>query len=169
MIKIKNSNYRSGCIVGKNKLIQFIRKLKKDKKIIGICDGSFDLLHPGHITHLNSAKKVCDVLIVLVARDKMSKERKGTNRPLFSEKVRAFSVSQIKSVDFVVLNNNTFDVLKIVKPDYYIKGPDYKNKNEKDHKKVIKFMEGFGGKVVYTEDQKLSTSEIITYIKKEVE
>ncbi|MCG4715611.1 adenylyltransferase/cytidyltransferase family protein, partial [Faecalibacillus intestinalis] len=67
---------------------------------IGFCCGAYDLLHPGHMKHLEQAKKICDVLIVAVTCDKYVKERKGNGRPIYNEKQRVFNVSGLKSVDY---------------------------------------------------------------------
>ena len=51
-----------------------IALLRKKNKNIALCHGVFDLLHPGHISHLNQAKKLADILVVsLTADDKVSK------------------------------------------------------------------------------------------------
>ena len=179
MIKTEDKYYQSNNILTKEALDKKIASLKKEGKKIGMCTGSFDLMHPGHISHFISAKKICDVLVVCVAHDWFNKSKANTKgRPIFSEQSRAFSVSQLKPVDFVVFNENNWEIIQLIKPDYYIKGPDY-NKERKELKiseeflkelnKNIENIRSVGGEIYFTDDEKLSTTDIIKYIKKEVD
>ena len=108
-------------------LNQIAKVLRKKKKKISLCHGVFDLLHPGHINHFNQAKKISDILIVSVTSDK--KVLKGPGHPHFDEKSRMMSIASLQSVDYVVLSNNfsSVDVIEKIKPNYYVKGSDYKN------------------------------------------
>ncbi len=170
MIKTNDTAYRADNILSKEELEKRVMELKSEGKKIGLCSGSFDLLHPGHMTYFFSAKKKCDVLVVCVAYDRFSEQRKNKKgRPIFSEKVRAYSVSQLKPVDFVVLNSDDRIIMNLIKPDYYIKGPDYLEKITPDLQEQKEHLESLGGKLVFTEDEKLSTTDIIKYIKEEVE
>lgn len=168
MIEV-NGNYDSQNILNENELVGKISFLKKKNRTIGLCIGAFDLLHPGHIAHLISAKKFCDVLVVGVTSDKHVSKRKRRN-PIFNEHMRAYSVSQIKSVDYVFISNYlTADkVITLIKPDVYIKGPDYANKNTPGITSDRKAIQDIGGEIKYTTDQKLSSTEIIKYIQDDV-
>ncbi|MDD5012062.1 MAG: adenylyltransferase/cytidyltransferase family protein [Candidatus Nanoarchaeia archaeon] len=169
MIDTDNSYYLLSNILTENGLVKKIQELKYEKKIIGLCSGSFDLLHPGHITHLTSAKNFCDVLFVAIATDNLSekiKSRKG--RPVFSQEVRAYSVAQLKPVDFVLYNENEYSTIDLIQPDFYIKGKDYLNKTDPVLDKIKEFLEARGGKIVFTVDEKLSTTQLIEYIKHEI-
>lgn len=110
-----------------NNLIKSIQKLKRQGKKIGFCWGAFDLLHPGHVRHLEEAKKICEVLVVGITSDKNIKLRKGLGRPIFNEKLRAYLVGQIKPVDFVFINTDShaINAIKKIKPHFCIKGGDY--------------------------------------------
>lgn len=166
MIEAKGVYY-SNNILGEDSLIKLISSLKEKNRIIGLCVGAFDLLHAGHITHFASAKKYCDVLVVGVTSDKfISKRKKG--RPIFSEQLRAYSISQIKPVDYVFISDylTANEAISLVKPDFYIKGPDYKNKDEEEINSERDSVKRVGGKIVYTSDEKLSATDIIDYIKK---
>ena len=141
----------------KNKEIsKKISILKKNKKKIVLCHGVFDLVHYGHILHLNSAKKFGDYLIVSVTSDKFV--NKGPGKPLFSQFQRIQYLSNLEMIDGVILSNtaSAIDVLKLIKPNIYVKGPDYvKTKNDKTKKIVLekKLVKKFGGEIKYTEDQ----------------
>ena len=84
---------------------KLVSDLKKKEKKIGLCHGGFDLLHPGHIKHFESAKSLCDVLFVSVTSDKFVSERKGSGRPIFNDTLRAFSIASLEFVDYVFISN----------------------------------------------------------------
>jgi rfaE bifunctional protein kinase chain/domain/rfaE bifunctional protein nucleotidyltransferase chain/domain len=145
-------------------LIKSLNKIRKKNKKIVLCHGVFDLVHLGHIKHFQSAKSYGDYFVVSLTVDKFIK--KGPGRPLFNEEQRLEFLNQIKLIDKVILSEtqSAEDVIKLVKPDYYVKGPDYlKNENDKTKKIFFekKLVESFGGKIIYTKDQAFSSSKII--------
>ena len=166
MISTKGT-YASGNILKERELINIINKLKSQKKKIGLCVGAFDLLHPGHVNHFISAKKYCDVLVVGITTDRFVRQNKNKSRPIYNQQLRAFFVSQIKPVDFVFLSDyrTADEAIKLLKPDFYIKGPDYIDDKRKDIESERASIEKIGGKIVYTSDEKLSSTEIIWHIK----
>ena len=171
MIRVEEGFYKSGKIVEQSDLIERINMLRKGGKSIGVCTGGFDFLHPGHMTHLASAKKYCDILVVSVAHDSLNAQRSGyKGRPIFSEKVRAYSVSQLKSVDLVVLNDDVKEIIELIKPNYYFRGLDYLTQygSNPDFASQVDLMHSLGGKIIYTQDEKLSTTHIIDYVKREI-
>ena len=166
MIKLKEEYYQSSNILTEKELFNKLAELRRQGRKIGLCTGSFDLLHPGHITHLEAAKKVCDVLFVAIARDlDHAKTKKERGRPIFSHSLRAFMVSKLKPVDYVFLDNWIADINKVIRPDVYIKGKDYAGGKEDDQEKIVS---SYGGKTYYTADEKLSTTDIINYIRNHV-
>ena len=122
------------------------------------------MLHIGHLKHFKSAKKYGDILVISVTPDKFV--QKGFERPYFNSEQRMESLASIEVVDFVILNNSTnaVDIIKKIKPNYYVKGPDYKNFKEditgqiKNEELVVKKN---GGKTVFTEDPIYSSSSIL--------
>ena len=154
----------------KKKIIQFlevekiIKKLKvKGKKIVH-CHGVFDLLHIGHLKHFESAKKYGDILIISVTPDKFV--YKGFNRPYFNSEQRMESLASVEIIDFVVLNEsaNAVDIIKKIKPDYYCKGPDYKNFKDDitgQIKNELLAVKKNKGKLIYTNDSIHSSSSIL--------
>lgn len=141
-----------------------VSELKKKKLKIVHCHGVFDIVHIGHIKHLKKAKDHGDILIVTVTSDKFV--NKGSNRPTFNQKKRLEFLSELESVDFVCLSNfpSATNLLKLIKPDIYVKGQDYKNsKNDKTGK--INFetqlVKKFGGKIIFTHEETFSSSNII--------
>ena len=114
-------------IIDISNIEKVLKPIKKKGKKIVHCHGVFDLLHIGHFKHFESAKKYGDILIVSVTPDKFV--YKGFSRPLFKSEQRLESLTTIQVIDFVVLNNsrNAVDIINKIKPDYYCKGPDYKD------------------------------------------
>src|SRR3989344_8635732 len=82
---------------------EITKQVKMKGGTVGICHGGFDLLHPGHIKHFESAKKICDTLVVSVTSDRFVTSRKGDGRPVFAEQLRAYAIANLSVVDFVVI------------------------------------------------------------------
>lgn len=133
------------------------------KKIIH-CHGVFDLLHPGHITHLQQAKAMGDVLVVSITSARYV--NKGPDRPYFNDETRLNTVAALEMVDYVVLSDypTAIEVISAVKPDYYIKGMEYRDINNDvtgEIKNEIDEVEKYGGQVRYTEGQVFSSTKLI--------
>jgi len=142
--------------------LDLIRK-STDKKIVH-CHGVFDLLHYGHLQHLRSAKKFGDILVVTITSDKYV--NKGPDRPRFGEIKRAEMLSSLDIVDYVAISDYKLAIpaIKKLRPNYYVKGPDYKDKDS-DITGGIKLEEdtlrAFDGKLVFTNDQIESSTKLI--------
>ena len=145
--------------------LNILRKnYNKEKKKIVLCHGVFDLIHIGHMKHFKSAKNYGDILVVSITPDNFV--NKGPKRPVFGEKLRAELLSNISSVDHVVINNTStaINLIKKLKPNIYCKGPDYKKHSDDitgQIKNEIKALEGHGGKIKYTSDITNSSSTLI--------
>jgi rfaE bifunctional protein kinase chain/domain/rfaE bifunctional protein nucleotidyltransferase chain/domain len=89
------------------------------------CHGCFDIVHPGHIQHLQFARSLGDVLLVTVSGD--SHVNKGVNRPLIPDDLRASSLAALECVDWVHVNEHATAVplLEALQPDVYVKGREY--------------------------------------------
>ncbi|HTB07970.1 MAG TPA: PfkB family carbohydrate kinase [Bacteroidia bacterium] len=140
------------------------KKLKKQGKTIAQCHGCFDLLHPGHIKHFQAAKGKADRVVVTITPDRYV--NKGPGRPVFSEQLRMESIAAMEAVDYVALNRwpTAVEPIKLLKPDYYVKGQDYKER-EKDVTKGIlaeeSAVKSVGGKLFFTEEIVFSSSNLI--------
>lgn len=151
-------------IVSLEQLAEECKKLKKQRKKIAQCHGCFDLLHPGHIKHFQSAKAAADILIVTLTPDRFV--NKGPGRPVFPEQLRMESIAALESVDYVALNHwpTAVETIKMLRPTYYVKGPDYKDK-EKDTTKGIydeeAAVKAVGGQLYITDDVTFSSSHLI--------
>ncbi len=139
-------------------------RLKSDRKKIVFTNGCFDIIHAGHVSYLNEAKKFGDVLIVGLNSDKSVKCLKGVERPVMGEKDRAYILANIKPVDYVVIfdEDTPYNLINLINPDVLVKGGDYEGK-EIIGKDIV---ESAGGKTVlinFLEGK--STSGIIKKIK----
>ncbi|MCZ7614479.1 MAG: D-glycero-beta-D-manno-heptose 1-phosphate adenylyltransferase [Ignavibacteriaceae bacterium] len=128
-------------------------------------NGVFDLVHAGHVDYLSKAKKLGDVLIVGLNSDDSVKRIKGDRRPILKQEERAFIISNLKPVDYVVLfdDDTPEKLISEIIPDILVKGADW------SIEKIIgkDIVERNGGKVMnikFVNDQ--STSKIIDLIVK---
>ena len=93
-------------------------------------NGTFDVLHPGHIALLNTARSYGDFLIVAIDTDRRVKELKGDKRPINCQQDRSIMLSNLKAVDVVEFFDSTAELIEIMemyKPDVYVKGSDWKH------------------------------------------
>ena len=93
-------------IISIHETIKLSKKFRQEGKNIVVAGGVFDILHQGHILFLENAKKCGDVLFVLLESNRNAKRKKGENRPIHAQKDRAFVLSALKPVDYVVLLND---------------------------------------------------------------
>lgn len=139
-------------------------KLKKEGKTIALCHGVFDLIHPGHIIHLQQAKEMADILVVSVTAAEFV--RKGPGRPYFNDEMRLKFLEAIACVDYVMLSEGytVDDIVVTVEPDLYIKGEEYAKEAEDITGNMTperELVEKHGGKVAYTSGQTFSSTKLI--------
>jgi len=138
--------------------------LKSEGKKIVHCHGVFDLLHVGHIKHFKEAKTFGDVLVVTITPDEFV--NKGPGRPAFSTSLRLEALSELESIDYVIANKwpTAEEIIKIIQPNVYCKGPDYKNHSDDLTGKISEeesVVNSNGGKVMYTNDITFSSSSLL--------
>src|SRR3989339_290740 len=124
-------------------------------KKIGLCHGSYDVLHAGHIEHFTEAKKICDILYVTITADKYILKQ---GKPVLSSERRAKHLLHLSCVEGVAIVNDYSAVpaIEAVKPDFYIKGKEYENLNQDATKKIYKekdTVEKNGGALYFTSDK----------------
>ena len=93
-------------------------------------NGTFDVLHPGHIALLNTARSYGDHLVVAIDTDRRVRELKGEQRPINNQTDRRIMLSNLKAVDIVEFFDSTEELVKLMeryKPDVYVKGNDWKH------------------------------------------
>lgn len=88
-----------------------------------LCCGCFDALHVGHVAHLQAARAMGDTLIVALTLDNYV--NKGPGRPLFRFDERKRMLEALRCVDLVIGHADVTITLLAVRPDIYVKGPDY--------------------------------------------
>ena len=132
-------------IISRSQLASYIHKFRTTKKKIAFTNGTFDILHRGHVTYLEKAKKEADILFVGVNSDASVKSYKGPDRPINPEKDRMCVLAALACVDYVILftEPTPLNLIKAIKPDVLIKGADWKINQIAGAKEV----KSWGGKV----------------------
>ena len=125
---LHNGSYSTSKIISKDELAMLLPSLR-EKKII-FSNGCFDLLHAGHISYLQQARGLGDLLIVGLNSDDSVKRLKGENRPINNQNDRALMLCALECVDFVVIfdEDTPLELIKLIKPHTLVKGEDYKGK-----------------------------------------
>jgi rfaE bifunctional protein nucleotidyltransferase chain/domain len=138
-------------------------KLKAESKKVVFTNGVFDLIHSGHVDYLSKSKKLGDVLIVGLNTDDSVRRIKGDKRPILKQEERAFILTNLKPVDYVIsFDEDTPEkLISEIIPDILVKGADWAVE------KIVgrEIVENNGGKVInieFVNDQ--STSKIIDLI-----
>ena len=125
----------------------FVNNLRQKNANVRIVftNGIFDILHRGHVTYLEEAKSLGDILILGLNSDESARRLKGKDRPFVDQDDRAFVLSRLESVDIVSIfeDDTPINLIKNIKPDVLVKGGDY-NLSE-----IVgrDFVESNGGKV----------------------
>lgn len=120
--------HNSPRVLTQKNLAGVVDAYKNQNKKIVFTNGCFDLLHIGHVTYLEEAKKRGDILIVGINTDASVRKLKGPTRPIQNENDRAAILAALKSVDHTVLfdEETPLNLIKQVKPDVLVKGGDWK-------------------------------------------
>lgn len=131
---------------------------------VALCHGVFDLLHMGHVRHLQQARGHADRLIVTITGDAFV--NKGPGKPVFSENLRAEMLSALSCVDWVGINHTSdaIPLLQTIQPDFYVKGSDYADATADITGKIQierDAVEAVGGRLVFTDDITFSSSELL--------
>ena len=160
----KMNNTKKLIFYDRRELACLLKKKSMQGKIIVFTNGCFDILHRGHLSYLNKAKKLGDILVVGLNTDRSVRKIKGDKRPYNKEKDRAFVLAHIKPVDYVCLFDEPTParLIRSIRPSILVKGGDYK-----DHEIVgAKDVKGWGGKVIILPYIKgCSTTRLIKKIK----
>lgn len=133
---------------------------KAAKQKIVFTNGCFDLLHAGHVTYLEAAKKTGDKLILGLNTDRSVSALKGPTRPVIHENDRARVLAALEAVDAVILfdEDTPLNLIHAIKPDVIVKGDDYTEDQVVGGKEV----KSWGGEVkLIPLVQGRSTSKII--------
>jgi D-beta-D-heptose 7-phosphate kinase/D-beta-D-heptose 1-phosphate adenosyltransferase len=97
-----------------------------------VVNGTFDVLHPGHIHLLNYAKSLGDYLLVLIDSDRRVQELKGPQRPVFNQGQRRLFLENLKAVDEVQIFDSREELVALLQDygaDIMVKGSDYRDRS----------------------------------------
>ena len=108
-------------------LLNLVKDWKANKQKIVFTNGCFDLLHAGHVTYLEAAKKTGDKLILGLNTDRSVSTLKGPTRPVVQEGDRARVLAALEAVDAVILfdDDTPLALIDAIRPEVIVKGDDY--------------------------------------------
>jgi len=144
-------------------IVRFGREKRNGKRVV-FTNGCFDLLHPGHIQSLETARALGDVLIVGLNSDESVRELKGPGRPVIPALERAEILASLECVDAVLIFEELTPqrVVAALLPDILVKGGDWPGNQIVGREEV----EAAGGKVVLVDVVPgYSTTEILKRIR----
>ena len=145
-------------------LATVLHGLRNQGRKIVHCHGVFDLVHIGHVRHLEEARRYGDLLVVTLTPDQWV--NKGPHRPAFPEDLRAEMLAALSCVDYVAINRwpTAVETIKLLKPHYFAKGSEYREA-KKDVTGFIseeeQAVQAIGSQLVFTEDIVFSSSNLI--------
>jgi len=147
-----------------DELAKIFAGLKNQGKKAVLCHGVFDLLHPGHIKHFAAARREGDVLAVTLTEDRYV--GKGPGRPVFNQRLRAETLAEIETIDYVAINRwpTAVETLKKLKPDVYVKGSDYADRSRDLTGEILKeeqAVKSGGGRIHFTDEISFSSTELL--------
>ena len=125
------TNWRHEKIVTPGEAARIAARLRAEGRRLVTTNGSFDLLHAGHLDQLEEARRQGDALFVGVNTDAAVRAAKGPHRPLISEEARAALLAALTCVDYVMIMPGSYaeepmlSLLESVLPHVHVNGPDY--------------------------------------------
>jgi D-beta-D-heptose 7-phosphate kinase/D-beta-D-heptose 1-phosphate adenosyltransferase len=110
-----------------DQLAPILKNLQNQGKKVVFTNGVFDLLHLGHVTYLQKARDLGDLLVVALNSDASVKRIKGPLKPLLPLEERAEMLLALACVDYVTFfeDDTPFEAVKILRPDILVKGGDW--------------------------------------------
>ena len=108
-------------------LVDRRRRWKDENQRVVFTNGCYDILHPGHIRLLESARSLGDILILGLNTDAGVQRMKGLGRPFFNEQQRIALALQLEAVDAVTLFDEATprELIAALLPDVLVKGADW--------------------------------------------
>lgn len=135
-------------VVGWDDLSKWRAQVRKAGRSLVVTNGCFDLLHAGHVTYLEQARRLGDALLVGLNGDDAVRQLKGQDRPINNEQDRALVLAALESVAGVCIfaEATATRFLAHAQPDVYVKGGDYTLETlNQDERRTV---EKCGGKIV---------------------
>ena len=138
-----------GRVLTQSELILQLAQRKGNGERVVFTNGCFDLLHPGHVYSLESARRLGDLLVVGINSDASVRGNKGADRPVVPSEERAELLAALECVDYVVVFDDPtpHDLIAAILPDVLVKGGDW-GANEIVGREEV---EAAGGRVVSAE------------------
>lgn len=108
-------------------LVELCRQWRSSNLRVVLTNGTFDLLHVGHVRYLQEARDLGDVLVVGINSDASVRGYKGAGRPVVPQDERAEIVAALRCVDYVTIFDEptATHLVETLQPDIYVKGGDY--------------------------------------------
>ena len=128
------AEYRPETRAGSSKLctleevVSLANAARAEGRQVVFTNGVFDILHAGHVSYLEQAAALGDMLILGLNSDASTRRLKGPSRPVNSEEARAAVLSGLEAVDHIVLfdADTPIDLIRTLRPDTLVKGGDYR-------------------------------------------
>jgi D-glycero-beta-D-manno-heptose 1-phosphate adenylyltransferase len=116
-----------GRVLSRSRAVELVARLRHSGKTVVFTNGVFDLLHPGHVRYLETARSLGDALIVGLNADASVRRNKGPSRPVTPEGERAEVLAALASVDAVVIfaEDTPAEIVRALQPDILVKGADW--------------------------------------------
>jgi D-glycero-beta-D-manno-heptose 1-phosphate adenylyltransferase len=126
MAELWSHAHRSKLILPEN-LESKIKELRKNNVKIATLNGSFDLLHAGHLQIIFEASQMADILLVALNTDASIQAYKSIDRPIIPLKYRLQMMAALEFVDYVTWFNETDPrlLLEEIKPDVHVNGEEW--------------------------------------------
>jgi len=159
-----------GCVLSTEKITDLdqIAELASARRARGerivLCHGTFDLIHIGHIRHLQAARREGDALFVTLTADAFVS--KGPDRPIFNEALRLENMAALACVDCVALVHDitALPAIHAIQPSVYVKGGDYRDAADDltgNIRREMDAVSAHGGETIFTDDIVFSSTRLL--------
>ena len=145
-------------------LAVIIKDKKAQGKKVAQCHGVFDLLHRGHLHQFEQVKSKADILVVSLTADQYV--LKGPGRPVFNQNIRAEMMAALELVDFVTIveSISAIEIIKLLKPNYYVKGQSYQEASKDITGKIgpeVEAINTVGGEMMFTNEIPIRSTPLL--------
>ena len=147
MLRHALAGHDSSKLLSPESLEETARAWQAKRRRVVLANGCFDLLHSGHLSLLESAARLGDILLVAINSDASVRRLKGSGRPILSDVERAAALARLSCVDAVTIfdSDSPVETVRRVRPKVLVKGEDYLGKQVLGREDV----ESCGGRVVF--------------------
>ncbi len=148
--------------------LDFLKSFRRTHQgqTIVLCLGCFDLLHPGHLRHLQAARSMGDVLVVAVTSDRYI--NKGLGRPWFNQLLRMEMVGALWCVEYAFVNDypTGVEAIRALRPDIFVKGQELESGEDPTGRfqKEVAAAKEVGCEVRFTHEITFSSTKLLEII-----